>query len=83
MLNIIELVLLGVLVLLVGGRHSLLCHVLARSFSPLLSNLNIGIIRKQNIWRPDLSDVVLVISVVIYFLLKACDPEILFQKMNK
>ena len=83
MLNIVELALQGVLVMLVGGRHYLLYHILARIFIQLLANLTLGIIRKQNIWHSDLSDVFLVRSVVIFFLLEACGPEILYQQMNK
>ena len=83
MLYIIDLSLQCVLVLLVRCRHYLLCLILLGSFSPLLASLILGIICKQNIWRPDLIDVVLVSSMVILFSSKICDPEKLCQEVDK
>ena len=83
MLYIIDLSLRCVLVLLVRCQHYLLCMILSGSFSPLLNSLNLGIIRKQNIWRPDLSDVVLLSSMVILFSSKIWDPDKLFQQLDE
>ena len=61
----------------------LLCLILAGSLSPLLANLTLGIIRKQNVWRSDLSNKVLVRNVVISFLSEFFDPEKLCPQMDE
>ena len=83
MIYIIDLSLQCILVLLVRCQNYLLCLILLGSFSPLLSNLTLGTFCKQNIWRPDLSDIILVNSMVDLFPSNICDTDILCQQMDK
>ena len=83
MIYIIDLSLQCILVLLVRCQNYLLCLILLGSFSPLLSNLTLGIIRNHNVRYSDLSNKVLVSSVVISFLSEVCNPEKLCPQMDE